>query len=226
MTPELPRAPINDPRLTAWQTSSIDSAVRSSALTDSKIPDQQAAWEKGMTTLLAAMGGSNYVHHAAGMLESMLCVAYESYVIDDKFAARGTVDGKPVAFEGLIDLVFKNTRIYGGAWIFDPTSKPDDGLFEIVPFLGKRDWTSKAIVDLAESINAEDIRSGVLEVRAKVLRWFHHLIDCGQDRLATTFEVAVVFFDLSARKSVPIPPDIVDRARDLMVRTRRQRGTP
>jgi trimethylamine--corrinoid protein Co-methyltransferase len=56
----------------------------SSALTDSKIPDQQAAWEKGMTTLLAAMGGSNFVHHAAGMLDSMVGVAYEQYVIDDE----------------------------------------------------------------------------------------------------------------------------------------------
>jgi trimethylamine--corrinoid protein Co-methyltransferase len=56
----------------------------SSALTDSKIPDQQAAWEKGMTTLLAAMGGSNFVHHAAGMLDSMVAVAYEQYVIDDE----------------------------------------------------------------------------------------------------------------------------------------------
>jgi len=56
----------------------------SSALTDAKIPDQQAAWEKGMTTLLAAMGGSNFVHHAAGMLESMIAVAYEQYVIDDE----------------------------------------------------------------------------------------------------------------------------------------------
>ena len=56
----------------------------SSGLSDSKIPDTQAGWEKSMTTLLAAMGGSNYVHHAAGMLESMLTVAYEQYVIDDQ----------------------------------------------------------------------------------------------------------------------------------------------
>ena len=34
--------------------------------------------------LLAAMGGSNFVHHAAGMLESMLTVAHEQYVIDDE----------------------------------------------------------------------------------------------------------------------------------------------
>ncbi|MEJ2098658.1 MAG: trimethylamine methyltransferase family protein [Desulfobacterales bacterium] len=56
----------------------------SSGLTDSKIPDAQAGWEKAMTTLLAAMGGSNYIHHAAGMLESMLTVAYEQFVIDDE----------------------------------------------------------------------------------------------------------------------------------------------
>ncbi len=56
----------------------------SSGLTDAKIPDAQAGWEKAMTTMLAAMGGSNYVHHAAGMLESMLTVAYEQYVMDDE----------------------------------------------------------------------------------------------------------------------------------------------
>ena len=56
----------------------------SSGLSDSKIPDTQAGWEKAMTTLLAAMGGSNYIHHAAGMLESMLTVSYEQYVIDDE----------------------------------------------------------------------------------------------------------------------------------------------
>jgi trimethylamine--corrinoid protein Co-methyltransferase len=56
----------------------------SSGLTDAKIPDAQAGWEKAFTTLLVAMGGSNYIHHAAGMLESMLMVAYEQYVIDDE----------------------------------------------------------------------------------------------------------------------------------------------
>lgn len=56
----------------------------SSGLTDSKVPDAQAGWEKGLTTLLAAMGGSNFVHHAAGMLESMLAVAFEQFVIDDE----------------------------------------------------------------------------------------------------------------------------------------------
>ncbi len=78
----------------------------SAALSDSKVPDIQAGWEKGMSTLLAAMSGSNYVHHAAGMLESMLAVAYEQYIIDDEIignamkALQGiSVDAEHLALE-------------------------------------------------------------------------------------------------------------------------------
>ena len=56
----------------------------SAGLSDTKLPDAQAGWEKAMTILLGAMGGSNYMHHSAGMLESMLTVAPEQYVIDDE----------------------------------------------------------------------------------------------------------------------------------------------
>jgi trimethylamine---corrinoid protein Co-methyltransferase len=83
----------------------------SSGLTDSKIPDAQSGWEKGLTTLLVAMGGSNYVHHAAGMLESMLAVAYEQFVMDDEIIGmcckvlKGIeVDAEHLALE-LIDSV-------------------------------------------------------------------------------------------------------------------------
>jgi trimethylamine--corrinoid protein Co-methyltransferase len=55
----------------------------SSGLTDAKIPDVQAGYEKGVTSLAAALAGANYIHHSAGFLESMLTVAYEQYVIDD-----------------------------------------------------------------------------------------------------------------------------------------------
>ncbi len=59
-----------------------------SGCSDAKIPDAQAGWEKGLTTGLAAMGGNNYIHHAAGMLESMQCIAYEQYVIDDEIIGQ------------------------------------------------------------------------------------------------------------------------------------------
>ena len=55
----------------------------SSGLTDSKIPDVQAGYEKGISGVTAALAGANYIHHSAGLLESMLTVAYEQFVIDD-----------------------------------------------------------------------------------------------------------------------------------------------
>jgi trimethylamine--corrinoid protein Co-methyltransferase len=55
----------------------------SSGLTDSKLPDVQSGLEKGLTTAVVALAGGQYIHHSAGMLESMLAVAYEQYVIDD-----------------------------------------------------------------------------------------------------------------------------------------------
>ena len=72
----------------------------------------------------------------------------DSYVIDDKLRAVAVLDGVRVELSGLTDLIVKNTKIYAGAWVFDHDSKHDDGLFELVPFCGKRDWASKAIVDL------------------------------------------------------------------------------
>ena len=56
----------------------------SAGLSDSKVPDAQAGYEKAFTALLASMGGSNYIHHSAGMLESMLTIAHEQFVIDDE----------------------------------------------------------------------------------------------------------------------------------------------
>jgi trimethylamine--corrinoid protein Co-methyltransferase len=61
----------------------------SSGLTDAKIPDIQAGYEKGITGMATALAGSNYIHHSAGFLESLLTVAYEQYVMDDDI--NGTI---------------------------------------------------------------------------------------------------------------------------------------
>jgi trimethylamine--corrinoid protein Co-methyltransferase len=75
----------------------------SSGLTDSKLPDIQAGYEKGITGMAVALAGSNYVHHSAGFLESLLTVAYEQYVIDDDIngAIMRTVRGIEVTEETL-----------------------------------------------------------------------------------------------------------------------------
>lgn len=60
----------------------------SCGITESKVPDIQAGFEKGLTTAVTALAGANYNHHAAGMLESLLAVAYEQYIIDDDICGQ------------------------------------------------------------------------------------------------------------------------------------------
>jgi diacylglycerol kinase family enzyme len=104
--------------------------------------------------------------YAGAFLKTFL----ESYVVDDKLRAVAILDGQRVELDGLTDLIVKNTRVYGGAWIFDESSRHDDGIFELVPFVGKRDWTSKAIRDLkGVPLNEELLQDLGLE-HSKTLR--------------------------------------------------------
>jgi len=52
------------------------------ALTSSKAPDAQAAYESMMCMWPTVLGGVNFVLHAAGWLESALLASYEKFVID------------------------------------------------------------------------------------------------------------------------------------------------
>jgi diacylglycerol kinase family enzyme len=79
---------------------------------------------------------------------ALLRTFVESYVEDDKFDVDAVADGQRRRWEGLTDLIVKGTRVYGGLWVFAPDALPDDGKFEVEPFVGKRDWISKAIVAL------------------------------------------------------------------------------
>ena len=52
------------------------------ALTASKIPDAQAAYESANTMQPTMLGGTNFVLHAAGWLEGGLTMGYEKFVLD------------------------------------------------------------------------------------------------------------------------------------------------
>jgi trimethylamine--corrinoid protein Co-methyltransferase len=56
----------------------------SGGMTDAKLPDAQAGYEKMATLLLAAMGGGNYIHHAFGMVTNMSAASLEQAVMDDE----------------------------------------------------------------------------------------------------------------------------------------------
>jgi trimethylamine--corrinoid protein Co-methyltransferase len=52
--------------------------------TDAKSVDIQAAYESGMSSLLVAMSGANYIHDIAGLMEADLTVSYEKLVMDNE----------------------------------------------------------------------------------------------------------------------------------------------
>jgi len=53
-------------------------------MSDAKVSDIQAGYEKGIQLLITALSGGNYIHDAAGMLDHCLTLSYEQYVIDNE----------------------------------------------------------------------------------------------------------------------------------------------
>jgi acyl-CoA thioester hydrolase len=61
------------------------------------------------------------------------------------------------------------------------------------------------------------IRSGVLEIREKVIRFFHEMYNDETGEIAATAEMTGVHLDTARRKSCPFPEQAFDRARALIL---------
>ena len=72
-------------------------------MADSKIPDNQAGYEKGVNVTLAGQAGANLVYESAGMLASILSCSLEALVIDNDMlgSINRTVRGIEVNSETL-----------------------------------------------------------------------------------------------------------------------------
>ncbi|MDH3519879.1 MAG: trimethylamine methyltransferase family protein [Myxococcales bacterium] len=84
----------------------------SASMTDSKLPDAQAGYEKGLTAGLAALAGCNYIGESAGMLGSLMACSFEAMVIDNDMlgnilrAVRGIeVTDETLSFQSIKDSV-------------------------------------------------------------------------------------------------------------------------
>ena len=83
----------------------------SAGMTDSKMPDFQAGYEKGVTELLSALAGANLIYEAAGMYGSLLACSAESFVLDNDMiggilrATRGIeVDDETLSLQVIRDV--------------------------------------------------------------------------------------------------------------------------
>ena len=61
------------------------------------------------------------------------------------------------------------------------------------------------------------VRTGVLEMREKVLRFRHELINTETDDICSICDFTVVCLDPKTRKSRPFPPEVAARAQELML---------
>lgn len=77
---------------------------------------------------------------------ALLVTFLQSYVEDQKLDATIVADGATTIWHGLTDLVVSATKVFGGLWIMDRAAWHDDGLFEVVPFFGRRDLLAKSLV--------------------------------------------------------------------------------
>jgi len=78
-------------------------------MADSKIPDAQAGYEKGVTLTLAGQAGANMVFESAGMLGSLLACSPEMMVIDNDLlgSVNRTIRGIEVNEQTLSSQVIK-----------------------------------------------------------------------------------------------------------------------
>jgi len=85
------------------------------------------------------------VYIGAGVTEFL-----KSFVDDGKFDVALVADGVETIYHGVTDVLINNTAVYAGSWVPEPDARPDDGLVEIVPFVGRRDMFTKFVRDFKD----------------------------------------------------------------------------
>jgi trimethylamine--corrinoid protein Co-methyltransferase len=129
---------------------------------DSKLPDVQAGYEKGVTAGLAAMTGINLLYEAAGMHASLLGFCLESLLIDNDMlgSINRNVRGIEVNDETLSIEVIRNVCIEGpGHYLGHEQTLSLMQKEYVYPLLGNRmspkEWSEAGKPDIVERATAK-----------------------------------------------------------------------
>jgi trimethylamine--corrinoid protein Co-methyltransferase len=123
-------------------------------MTDSKVPDNQAGYEKGLTTVLAGMAGANLVSESAGMLGSLLGVSFEALVIDNDMlgSVQRAIRGIEVTDETLSYEVIKDAVEGAGHFLGSRQTLEMMETEYLYPSVGDRltpsEWEEKGALDI------------------------------------------------------------------------------
>ena len=110
-------------------------------MADSKIPDNQAGYEKGLNVALAGHAGANLVYESAGMLASILSCSLEALVIDNDMlgAINRTVRGIEVNEETLSAQLIADVIAGPGHFLGSPQTLELMQREYVYPEIGDRD---------------------------------------------------------------------------------------
>lgn len=143
-------------------------ATVSAGMTDAKLPDAQAGYEKGYTVALAAQAGADMINLSVGMLGSIMAMSPETLIIDNDMcgAILRSVRGIELAPDSIdLDLI-ENVVTGAGHYLGEAQTLALMKSEYTYPTLGDRqsidDWTregAKSIWDRAVARVAEIERS-------------------------------------------------------------------
>ncbi len=125
-------------------------------MADSKLPDNQAGYEKGITTLLAGQAGANLVYESAGMLGSLLGFSLESVVIDNDMlgSVNRTIRGVDINDFTLSAQVIRDTISGPGHFLGSEQTLHLMQREYVYPVIGDRnspgDWRDQGATNAAE----------------------------------------------------------------------------
>ncbi len=110
-------------------------------MADSKIPDNQAGYEKGVNVALAGHAGANLVYESAGMLASILSCSLEALVIDNDMlgSINRTVRGIEVNEETLSARLIADVIAGPGHFLGSPQTLELMQREYVYPEIGDRD---------------------------------------------------------------------------------------
>jgi trimethylamine--corrinoid protein Co-methyltransferase len=150
-------------------------------MSDAKTIDAQCGYESALSNLLCALGGANFIHDAAGLLDFALSVSLEKYVVDNEIlgmvmrAVEGIkVNKDTLAFDLIKEVgpgghfVYnRHTRKHMRTEHYQPTLSDREHL-EQWQAEGKRDTAARAKSKVEEILAAPGYRIPQ-ELRQKVL---------------------------------------------------------
>jgi len=134
-------------------------------MADSKLPDAQAGYEKGITTVMAGLAGTNMIYESAGMHGSLLGFCLESLIIDNDIlgqalrCVRGIeVNEETLSLEAIRQVCLEGPGHYLG---HEQTLKLMERDY-VYPDLGDRtspkEWLERGKPDLVENATKEKKR--------------------------------------------------------------------